>query len=142
MVLLLHIIYIYQYFTLQLCSRDKAKIHIYLVSFHAGVRLYIYYSMYYTYYQSFVKLLHMHITTILIFTVHPGSQCFMFILHIQLSYRIMHHAILSGFSHIVFINTYLIYPKPIKYTVKIRHGQCPLYCNVLPYITDLYPVMQ
>jgi hypothetical protein len=46
--------------------------YIYLVSFHAGVRLYIYYSMYYTY-QSFVKILHMHITTILIFTVHPGS---------------------------------------------------------------------
>jgi hypothetical protein len=89
---LLHIIYIYFSTSLQLCSRDKAKIYIYLVSFHAGVRLYIYYSMYYTY-QSFVKILHMHITTIDTFTVHHGSQCFMFILHTPPSYRIMHHAI-------------------------------------------------
>ena len=143
MVLLLHIIYIYISTSLSSYAHviKLRFIYIYLVSFHAGVRLYIYYSMYYTY-QSFVKILHMHITTMYIFTVHSGSQCFMFILHIQLSYRIMHHAILSGFINIVFINTYLIYSKPIKYIIKIRHGPCPLHCNVLPYTTDLYLIIQ
>ena len=72
-------------------------IYIYILSVIPcwGQTIYIYYSMYYTY-QSFVKILHIHITTIYIFTVQHGSQRFMFILHIQPSYRIMHRAILQG----------------------------------------------
>ena len=136
-----HIIYIY-ILVLHSSYAHVIKLrYIYLVSFHAGVRLYIYYSMYYTY-QSFFKILHMHITTMCIFTVHSGSQCFMFILHIQPSYRIMHHAIPQGFIHIVFINTHLIYSKPFEYIIKIRDGPCPLHCNISPYTTDLYLIMQ